>query len=175
MHIIVDGYNLIRQSDTLRGYERISLEAGRQALVRSLADYRKHRGHRITVVFDGWVGGSPQEERDRAGGLDIIYSRLGEKADEVIKRLLAKGSEEIMVVTSDREIVNFAARRGKTSIASAAFSSLLDGIAAGPVSGGPPETEEEEDEDRRAAAKKKGPARRLSKQKRAALARIRKL
>jgi uncharacterized protein len=176
MHLIVDGYNLIRQSDTLRGYERISLEAGRQALIRNLAGYRKLRGHRITVVFDGWVGGSPQEERDRAGGLDIIYSRLGEKADEVIKRLLAKGNEEIIVVTSDREIVNFAARRGKTAIASAAFSSLLDGVAAGPVAGGPPEREEEEEnEDRHIVAKKKGPARRLSKQKRAALARIRKL
>ena len=103
-------------------------------------------------------GGSPQEERDRAGGLDIIYSRLGEKADEVIKRLLAKGSEEIMVVTSDREIVNFAARRGKTAIASAAFASLLDGVAAGPASGGPPEREEEEeDEDHRAAAKRRDP------------------
>ena len=174
MHLIVDGYNLIRQSDTLRGYERISLEAGRQALVRSLADYRRRRGHRITVVFDGWVGGSPLEERDRAGGMDIIYSRLGEKADEVIKRLLAKGSEEILVVTSDREIVNFASRRGKTSIASVAFACLLDGIAAGSLSEERPETEDE-DEDRRAAAKKKGPARRLSKQKRAALARIRKL
>jgi uncharacterized protein len=176
MHLIVDGYNLIRQSDTLRGYERISLEAGRQALVRSLGDYRKLRGHKITIVFDGWVGGSPLEERDRAGGIDIIYSRLGEKADEVIKRLLAKGSEEIMVVTSDREIVNFAARRGKTSIASDAFASLLDDLSAEHASQGPRETEEdEEDEDRRAAAKKKGPARRLSKQKRAALARIKKL
>lgn len=175
MHIIVDGYNLIRQSDTLRGYERTSLKAGRQALLRRLAAYRTLRGHRITVVFDGWVGGSPREERDRAGGVEVIYSRLGEKADEVIKRLVQAGSEEIMVVTSDREIVNFAARRGKTSIASAAFASLLDGIAAGPVSEAQPETGEEEDEDRRAAAKKKGPARRLSKQKRVALSRIKKL
>jgi uncharacterized protein len=175
MHIIVDGYNLIRQSDTFRHYERKSLAEGRNALIRSLAAYRKLRGHRITVVFDGWEGGSPREERDRAGGVEIIYSRLGEKADEVIKRLLAKGDEEILAVTSDREIVNFAARRGKTAIASAAFASLLDGIVAGPVSGGLPETEEEEDEDRRAAAKKKGPAHRPSKQKRAALARIRKL
>ena len=102
------------------------------------------------------MGGSPLEERDREGGLDIIYSRLGEKADEVIKRLLAKGSEEIIVVTSDREIVNFAARRGKTSIASAAFASLLDGVAAGPVSGGPPEREEEEDEDPPRRRKKEG-------------------
>ena len=56
MHIIVDGYNLIRQSDTFRHSERKSLEEGRNALIRSLAGYRKLRGHRITVVFDGWVG-----------------------------------------------------------------------------------------------------------------------
>ena len=31
MHIIVDGYNLIRQSDSLRGHERQSLEAGRKS------------------------------------------------------------------------------------------------------------------------------------------------
>ena len=177
MHIIVDGYNLIRQSDTLRCCERISLEEGRRALVRSLADYRKLRGHRITVVFDGWEGGSPTEERDRAGGLEIIYSRLGEKADEVIKRLVTAGSDEILVVTSDREIVTFAARRGKTSIASRAFAERIERIAAGPLSDTdtPGEKQEDKDDDCRAAAKQKGPARRLSKQKRTALARIRKL
>lgn len=175
MHLIVDGYNVIRQSDTLRGYERISLEAGRQALLRSLAGYRQRRGHRITVVFDGWAGGSPREERDRAGGVSVIYSRLGEKADEVIKRLLQGGAEEIMVVTSDREIVNFAARRGKTSIDSVAFAALLEGVAGEPSPGTAPEAEAQEDDDRRGAARKKGPAHRRSKRERAALARIKKL
>ena len=117
MHIIVDGYNLIRQSITFRQFEKKSLEEGRNALLRSLAGYRKLRDHRITVVFDGWVAGSPKEERDLAGGVEIIYSRLGEKADEVIKRLLAKGDEEILVVSSDREIVVFATRRGKSAMA----------------------------------------------------------
>jgi len=176
MHIIVDGYNLIRQSDVLRGYERQSLEAGRKALIRSLAQYKRVRGHRITVVFDGWEGGSPQEERDRTGGMDIVYSRLGEKADEVIKRLVAGGSEEILVVTSDREIAAYAARRGKGSISSPEFAARLDRITAAPAPEAdiPAETEEDE-RDRADAAKKKGPARRLSKRKRAALARIRKL
>ncbi len=177
MHIIVDGYNLIRQSDALRRYERISLDEGRRALVRSLSDYRKLRCHRITVVFDGWEGGSPTEERDHAGGVDIIYSRLGEKADEVIKRLLRTAAEEIMVVTSDREIVTFAARRGKSAIPSPAFAERLDRLTAGPSSDAdtPGETPEDDDDDRRDTAKKKGPARRLSKQKRTALARLRKL
>ena len=174
MHIIVDGYNLIRQSDVLRSAERRSLEEGRKALVRALARYKRVRGHRITVVFDGWVGGSPQEERDLAGGVAIIYSRLGEKADEVIKRLVAAGSEEILVVSSDREVASFAARRGKAAIASPDFAARLDQIASGETPAGP---EEEDDDDGPAArgAKGKGPAHRLSKQQRAALARIRKL
>lgn len=174
MHIIVDGYNLIRQSDVLRRYERISLEEGRRALVLNLARYRKMRGHRITVVFDGWEGGSPTEERDRAGGVEIIYSRLGEKADEVIKRLLQTASEEIMVVTSDREIAVFAERRGKTAIASPAFAERLERSAAESFPANAPGAEDA-DEEERTGMKKKGPSRRLSKQKRAALARLRKL
>ena len=175
MHIIVDGYNLIRQSDTFRQSERKSLEEGRNALIRSLAGYRKLRGHRITVVFDGWLGGSPTEERDRAGGVEIIYSRLGEKADEVIKRLLAKGDEEILVVTSDREIATFAVRRGKTAIASPAFDELLERSAAGSSAEDTPGEGNPDDDDDRTGMKRKGPSRRLSKQKRAALARFKKL
>lgn len=176
MHIIVDGYNLIRQSDAFRHSERKSLEEGRNALIRSLAGYRKLRGHRMTVVFDGWVGGSPTEERDLAYGVEIIYSRLGEKADEVIKRLLGKGSEEILVVTSDREIAVFATRRGKTAIASAAFDALLEQSAEGSSPADVPgATEGDDDNDDRTGIKRKGPSRRLSKQKRTALARIRKL
>jgi predicted RNA-binding protein with PIN domain len=175
MHIIVDGYNLIRQSDTFRQSERISLEEGRNALIRSLAVYRKLRGHRITVVFDGWVGGSPTEERDLAGGVEIIYSRLREKADEVIKRLLEKGGEEILVVTSDREIAVFATRRGKTAIASAEFDVLLERGVGGSSPANAFGAEDADDDDERTGLKRKGPARRLSKQKRTALARIRKL
>jgi len=175
MHIIVDGYNLIRQSAALRSAERRSLEEGRKALVRALTQYKRLRGHRITVVFDGWVGGSPREERDMAAGVAIIYSRLGEKADEVIKRLVAAGSEEILVVTSDREIASFAARRGKAAIASPDFTDRLERINAGELPGDAPEAADDDEEEIRTSAKRKGPARRLSKQQRAALARIRKL
>ena len=174
MHILVDGYNLIRQTDPFRQAERKSLEEGRNALIRSLIAYRRIRGHRITVVFDGWVGGSPEEERDLAGGVEIIYSRLGEKADEVIKRMLGKGGEETLVVTSDREIAVFAARRGKTVIASPDFAGRLERCAGASDAADEYDMENGE-EDGRTGLKRKGPARRLSRQKRAALARLRKL
>jgi len=81
----------------------------------------------------------------------------------------------VLVVTSDREIAVFAERRGKTAIDSPAFADRLDRIAAGNLPAAPPEMETEDDDDRAGSAKKKGPSRRLSKQKRAALARLRKL
>ncbi len=127
MHIIIDGYNLIRQSDNLRRAERSTLEEGRHALIRFLVPYRERKGHRLTVVFDGWEAGSPQEERDREGGIDILYSRRGEKADEVIKRLAAQAREETVVVTSDRGIAHFVERCGGTVVASPVFAAIVAG------------------------------------------------
>ena len=91
MHLIIDGYNVIRQSLELQLLDARELEAGRTALLARLAAYRERHRHKITVVFDGWLGGDLKETRDRHQGMLIIYSRRGEKADEVIKRLLAAG------------------------------------------------------------------------------------
>ena len=77
MHILIDGYNLIRQSVDLRRFERQSLEAGRKALIAWLSEYRNRKDHRITVVFDGWISGPAQEERDYSSGIHIIYSSAG--------------------------------------------------------------------------------------------------
>lgn len=178
MHIIIDGYNLIRQSDSLRRYERFSLEEGRKALIRFTAGYRKHRGHKMTVVFDGWENGPAGEERDRQEGIDIIYSRRGEKADDVIKRLVEKIGEEIVVVTSDRDIADFVGRRGGTSISSREFEELTRRLKTG-LPDPPSYTEGRYDEDKadetRPDMKKKGPSKKLSRKKKAALVKIRKL
>jgi uncharacterized protein len=170
MRIIIDGYNLIRLTE-LRQFERISLEEGRKALIRLLAEYRKNRGHAVTVVFDGWIEGSFNEERDRSQGVEIIYSRRGEKADEVIKRLVEKAAGEIAVVTSDREIATYAAHRGKGVIGSEAFDALLQGNP----SAGRNVKEDLCEDDRPDKTKKKGPSRRLSKKKRITLTTLKKL
>jgi predicted RNA-binding protein with PIN domain len=175
MHIIIDGYNLIRQSDTLRRFDKSSLEEGRRALIRFLLPYQQTKKHRITVVFDGWRTGSPMEERDREGGMDIIYSRRGEKADDVIKRMAGSSGEETLVVTSDREIVSFVERRGSTAISSRDFEAILvmksweDDEPSGMTGGSA------DDDDETSNHRKKGPARRLSRRERDYQKRLRKL
>ncbi|MEN8246931.1 MAG: NYN domain-containing protein [Thermodesulfobacteriota bacterium] len=53
VHIIIDGYNLIRQSPELSYLDRQDLQQGREALLGMLAAYKKIKHHQITVVFDG--------------------------------------------------------------------------------------------------------------------------
>ena len=174
MRIIIDGYNLIRLSD-LRQYERTSLEEGRKALIRLLAEYGKGRRHAVTVVFDGWRDGSFHEERERQQGVEIIYSRRGEKADEVIKRIIEKAGEEIAVVSSDREIATYAAHRGKSAIASETFAELLASRVSAMTDAKDDLYTDDEEEEPERKAKKKGPSRRLSRQKRITLASLKKL
>jgi uncharacterized protein len=170
MHIIIDGYNLIRQSDRLRRAEKFTLEEGRHSLIRFLIPYQERKGHRLTVVFDGWDGGSFQEERDREGGIDIIYSRKGEKADDLIKRMAERSGDELVVVTSDRDIGNFVERCGRTVVASQTF----EGIVAGDQPSSEPFTyghvaTDKEDEDlsqEKRGTKKKGPAKKTSRRER---------
>ena len=181
MHILIDGYNLIRQSDTLRRFEKTSLEEGRKALIRFLMPYRQSTGHRMTVVFDGWKAGSPMEERDREGGVDIIYSHRGQLADEVIKRIADKSGEEIIVVTSDRDIASFVEHRGGTAVPSGEFEAILQTKADKtplPHAGADEDLAiggKDEDEDIQAGKPHKGPSKRLSRRERDYRKRVQKL
>jgi predicted RNA-binding protein with PIN domain len=175
MHIIIDGYNLIRQSEALRRFERSGLEAGRKELLRLLSLYRKNRGHRITVVFDGWMSGPPVEEREREGSITVVYSRRGEKADEVIKRMVGKGEEETVVVTSDRDLADSVSRRGSAAIPSLTFESRLYAADTFRRHDGSGEDEEEDGGETGRGTKKKGPSRKISKKKKIFLTRVKKM
>jgi predicted RNA-binding protein with PIN domain len=175
MHLIIDGYNLIRQSDTLRRYERISLEEGRKALLQRVSLYKRQKGHRVTVIFDGWEGGSADEERDRQAGIDIIYSRRGIKADDVIKQIVERGGDDFVVITSDRDITHFTTRRGFTAISSPEFEEKMLSMGNRDGETGMMVNRDEDTDDMRPGLKKKGPARRLSKTRRQTLAKMQKL
>jgi len=100
IQIVIDGYNVIGGERGLRG----DLEGKRNQLIQQLHDYRERKGYPITVVFDGWRSGWMREGQEEIGGITVIFSRQGEKADSVIERLARELGSGCVVVTSDQEV-----------------------------------------------------------------------
>ena len=165
MHLVIDGYNLIRQSAMLSAQEELSLELGRDALLERLRQYKQVRSHRITVVFDAANKAHVAEERSQQKGISIIYSGQGESADTVIKRICRDEGEKVLLVTTDRELVSYAEARGSVAIDSEDFEARMEMALYVDAKG-----VEEEDEEERwrpdKGTRKKGPAKRLSKKQR---------
>ncbi len=102
------------------------LNRQREQLIQLLIEYNRIKGHDITIVFDGWKSGSGREEQSTTGGIRVIYSRLGEKADAVIKRIISRERQEWIVISSDREITSHAWSCGSVPVPSAEFQSLIE-------------------------------------------------
>ena len=101
LEIIIDGYNFIRQSYSLKRIDAQNLEQGREALLERLTAYHQVRGHPITVVFDGWGGFNLSSTRTGHEGITAIYTAQGQTADEWIQARVRK-VQYGAVVTSDR-------------------------------------------------------------------------
>ena len=157
MHLIIDGYNLLHVGRLMIPLNPIQLQWERDRLIGQLSAYKKIKEWEITVVFDGWQGGRSIEKKEKAKGIELIYSRLGEKADEVIKRLVQEKRSGITVITSDRDVSRFAERMAVPVISSDQFQEKMERITV------KPEKDRERDEEGERGAKKKGPSRRLSK------------
>lgn len=159
-HIILDGYNIIRQSSALLNLEAESLEEGRNGLIKLLGKYKKVRSYAITVVFDGWQSDNAFRSRDKISGINIIYTSRGEKADDLIKKMAEKMKTQAVVVTSDRDIATFAIKHGAVVIPSPEFENKIRMVTDGTF-----EVEDfsEDEPEKLTGTKKKGPARRISK------------
>ena len=162
IHIIIDGYNLIRQSNTFSIIDRQDLQLGREALLQALISYQKIKRHKITVVFDGANASAYSQRNNRVQGITVKFSRSGEVADAVIKRMVSREKEKALVVSSDLEIVNFATTRGAATISSAEFEEKISQALLMEIKG----VESKEGSGWVPTTKKKGPSKRLPKKKR---------
>ncbi len=163
--IIIDGYNLI-------GISHADLGAEREKLIRALSEYRKKKGHDITVVFDGWKSGGRTAGSRTIGGIKVIYTRLGDTADSQIKAILGSEKKEWIVVTSDREIAAFAWGSGSVPVESDKFRRSLDRACSSP-SGDDDRSHENDTYEGR--DKKRGSPRTLSRKEKALMRVLKKL
>jgi predicted RNA-binding protein with PIN domain len=170
VHIIIDGYNLIRQSSQWSRLDIEDMQLGREALLKTLAEYKKKKAHRITVVFDAAEATGIMERNGAVGGISVKVSSPGQSADTLIKRMAAELREKALVVSSDRDIVDHVSGLGAAVIGSP-DSEMKISLALWGHAG----DEDEENTGWRPTTRKKGPGRRLKKRQRRNRSKLEKL
>jgi predicted RNA-binding protein with PIN domain len=95
---LIDGYNLL-YSSFREWIEKFGLENARQFLINFLRSYKR----KFIIVFDG------REEYPNYHMENVIFTK-GKSADEYIKNFLKnyKNKDEIIVVSNDKSIINYA-------------------------------------------------------------------
>ena len=164
--LIIDGYNVLGAL----GKSNAEGEEAREALVRRLSLYSQCKKHPVTVVFDAWREQTGLGHHEHRTGVQVVFTRRGERADQVIQRLAREYGRACAVVSSDLEIIRTAKACGAFVMKSQEFTEKLAMLsheqpAAGKSPGGvatrPGEKVEDEDLPRR--AEKKGNPRKLPK------------
>ncbi len=98
MSLLIDGHNIIG-SGVL---ENISLqdENDEELFVSRLRVWRSNYRGKVTVIFDrGIVGGASRELS--GGGVEVIFARDPQEADDWIRRRIHRRTEGLVVVTND--------------------------------------------------------------------------
>jgi len=118
----VDGYSLLHSWPELAPGKPRHSAIAREELINRLTQYRDACGTPITIIFDGASG--PVVEFPSTPEVEIIYSRTGQTADQIIERVTHRlGSYgEVLVVTDDL------AERDTVSSAGAMTSSCMNFI-----------------------------------------------
>ena len=173
LHLIIDGYNLIRRSPSLSILDRQDLEEGREELIRRLSLYKQSRSIPMTVIFDGWKQGSLSRSRTTQRGIRVVFSRIGQKADDVIVQMAREMGEKAMVVTSDRQVQLEVERHHATVIPSEDFELKME--MASYVNQKGIVSDDSSDRTETKGTRKKGPSRRLPKNVRKAKRRLERL
>jgi predicted RNA-binding protein with PIN domain len=165
-HLVIDGYNYVSRLRSSALHGETNLDALRQALLGRLAGYKKRKALRITVVFDAYNSPLPGRQREQWRGVDVVYSGAGETADEVIIDWIRQRPAGLVVVSSDRAILDEAKRRGVSFLTPVKLEQM---IAESPAE------QAEMFEERTLTAGKRGNPRKLPKKIRRAVKRIHKI
>jgi hypothetical protein len=103
VRILVDGYSLLHNwPDIAPGRARFSA-AARDELVHRLTLYRDAIGTPITIVFDGANADIRLSTIESTPEVEILYSRAGQTADQIIERAAHRLSAygDVLAVTDD--------------------------------------------------------------------------
>ncbi len=129
--LIIDGYNLLG----ILGKRKLAKSTYgaeiREALVRRLSLYSQRKGHYVTLVFDAWQEQTRLEHHEHRTGVQVVFTKRGERADQVIQRLARQYGRACAVVSSDLEIIQTAKAHGAFAMKSHEFQVKLEFLVMG--------------------------------------------
>ena len=104
IRVLVDGYSLLHNWPQLAPGRPRHSERARAELIQVLTRYHDATGTPITVFFDGAGAPAGAARRQTAAGLEVLFSRRGQTADQLIERAAHRFNAygEVLVVTDDR-------------------------------------------------------------------------
>lgn len=124
--LLIDGYNLLGAFGKQRPEQVSAADEAREALIARLSLYSQCKGHSVTVVFDAWREPTGLEHYENRTGVRVVFSRRGERADQVIQRLVREYGRACAVVSSDLEIIQTAQSHGAFVMKSQEFKVKLE-------------------------------------------------
>jgi predicted RNA-binding protein with PIN domain len=106
VRILIDGYSLLHGWPELAPGRARHSAAARDELIRRLALYRDATGTPVSVFFDGnrtKREGAPHPKPKSKREVEVLFSRAGQTADQMIERAAHRFSDygEVLVVTDD--------------------------------------------------------------------------
>ncbi|MDE3058028.1 MAG: NYN domain-containing protein [Bacteroidota bacterium] len=124
-HYIIDGYNLLHEIPSLKKLLDRDATAARERLVDAVARLTMKKKFRCTIVFDGT---KPHDVSFSTSNtpIHVVYS-FPVSADEKIRDMIEKSKSRtlLVIVSSDREILNFARVCSCTTHTSKYFKQML--------------------------------------------------
>jgi len=123
-HLVIDGYNYINRARSTAVGE-VNLDMLRRSFLDKLFRYKRARGGKITVVFDAYKSFSLMRQGENYKGIDVVYSKENETADDVIIGWIRQKRAGMVVVTSDRAIIDEAKAHGVPFLTSVKLAEMM--------------------------------------------------
>jgi len=127
MTYLIDGYNLIGAMS----YISLSDPDKESKLTSLLNDSPLLKKHKATVIFDGKGDLATTETRLKIGKITVIYTENTSTADDLIKdKLHMAQPNNIILVSSDRELINRAKKYKIKSVSSPDFIKIITQVGS---------------------------------------------
>ena len=103
VRILVDGYSLLHNWPELAPGRARHSAAARDELIRRLTLYQDTTGTPVTIFFDGATSPRGRPPAASPTGVEVLYSRKGQTADQMIERAVHRFGPygEVLAVTDD--------------------------------------------------------------------------